>query len=85
MHSWASIVLKDGSLTGHVLCWRDAHWSTLEQYKGKRAIRRPSRKRFKRWEDFFVKYFGTSWKSKAQVCSTWDDLLPRLLDDKRVR
>eukprot|EP00972_Heterocapsa_arctica_P052899 7786765-Heterocapsa_arctica.AAC.1 len=33
MHSWASTVLKDGSLTGDVLCWRDAHWSSLEQSK----------------------------------------------------
>ena len=38
LHKWPCRILNDGSLTGEVLCWRDARWSANEPLKGKQAI-----------------------------------------------
>ena len=67
LHKWSCRILSDGSITGEVLCWRDARWSANEQLKGKHAIRRPSRKRFKRWEDPFVTIFWLRLEDPCQA------------------
>jgi len=85
LHKWPCRILNDGSLTGEVLCWRDARWSANEQLKGKQAIRRPSRKRFKRWEDPFVKSFGLDWKTRARLPDEWAAGLQQFMIDKRCR
>ena len=85
LHKWPCRILNDGSLTGEVLCWRDVRWSANEQLKGKQAIRRPSRKRFKRWEDPFVKSFGLDWKTKTRLPDEWVAGLQQFMMDKRCR
>lgn len=83
LHEWPMRIL--GTLTMDVLKWRDAKWSYDEQLKGKSAIRRPSRKRFKRWEDVFVKSFGLDWKVRALNPEEWGASLPQFLASRRCR
>ena len=85
LHRWLCRILIDGGLTGEVLCWRDARRSANEQLKGKHAIRRLSKKRFKRWEDPFVKSFGLDWKTRARQPDEWAAGLQQFMMDKRCR